>query len=185
MFYQNFTKNISLKYGVVIEDWPLDTFKSPSDISSRNEVTILFNAWKSGATRFRKLSAEELRQLEEDEFQAAMSQMGGGVDDEPTGSVTTMATTTAENGNPSSPTTELRSTASIASTSQTTLTDTISDRPRKKARADTNPFDNFVIMFVDNNDKSDDTDDADDDDEDDDADADVDVVTIVAGDKRV
>jgi hypothetical protein len=78
MFYQNFDTNITAKYGVVIENWPLEKFSSPSDIGSRNEIRVLLQAWESGTTRFRKLSDEELTQWEDAQFQEAMGQMVGG-----------------------------------------------------------------------------------------------------------
>lgn len=59
MYYVNFEHHITHPYGVVLEHWPLDKFVCPSYIKSMNEVDVLYNAWKSGAARFRRLSETE------------------------------------------------------------------------------------------------------------------------------
>lgn len=59
MYYSNFAAHITLPHGVVIDSWPLDKFCCPSDIPTMNEVTVLYNAWSSGATKFRVLSDME------------------------------------------------------------------------------------------------------------------------------
>lgn len=59
MIYKNFDGNITRKHGIVIEGWPLRTFGNPSTIGSQVELKVLLSAWKSGATRFRKMSVEE------------------------------------------------------------------------------------------------------------------------------
>lgn len=68
MFYQNFDENITDKYGVVIDRWPLEKFCSPSNIKSKNEVTVLFNAWSSGAACFRRLTSQEWEEWKENRF---------------------------------------------------------------------------------------------------------------------
>lgn len=73
MNYANFGDSITRKYGVVIEHWPLPTFCSPSDIKTRNEVSVLFNAWSSGTARFRRLSNEEWEAWEAESFQSALN----------------------------------------------------------------------------------------------------------------
>jgi hypothetical protein len=59
MYYTNFDRAITEKYQVILEGWPLEKFCSPSDIASRNEVSVLMTSFESGATRFRKLSLTE------------------------------------------------------------------------------------------------------------------------------
>ena len=59
MNYSNFEDAITEKHGIVLENWPLPKFCSPSDIKSRNEVKVLLRAWESGTTRFRLMSDAE------------------------------------------------------------------------------------------------------------------------------
>lgn len=74
MYYQNFDSNITEKYGVIVENWVLRKFCSPSDVASRTELKMLLAAWQSGTTRFRKLSDEELEEWREKRFQAALNE---------------------------------------------------------------------------------------------------------------
>lgn len=60
MNYQNFDLMITSKYGIVLENWPLPTFKAPSDYHSKADMEALYSGWESGTTQFRQLSAEEL-----------------------------------------------------------------------------------------------------------------------------
>ncbi|KDQ14414.1 hypothetical protein BOTBODRAFT_44760 [Botryobasidium botryosum FD-172 SS1] len=60
MVYGNFGQHVTAKYGLVIDNWPLPRFCSPSDIGSAMEVNVLFNAWKNDVAKFRKLSPSEL-----------------------------------------------------------------------------------------------------------------------------
>lgn len=59
MLYKNFDDHITRKHGIVIEGWPLKTFENPSSVGSQLELKVLLNSWKSGATRFHKMSAAE------------------------------------------------------------------------------------------------------------------------------
>ncbi|KAG2031437.1 hypothetical protein BDR03DRAFT_817799, partial [Suillus americanus] len=59
MYYVNFDENITAQHGVVLENWPLKKFASPGDIGSMVEVKTVYNAFMSGATKFRKLTAAE------------------------------------------------------------------------------------------------------------------------------
>lgn len=59
MFYSNFDTNITERFGLLLMNWPLKDFSSPSDISSRVELNLLLNAWKLGATYFYKMSPAE------------------------------------------------------------------------------------------------------------------------------
>lgn len=72
MYYSSFDVNITAKFGVVCEKWPLKTFTSPTEITTRNEVKVLFQAWKTGVTSFCRLSAAEWKQWDEQRFQAAL-----------------------------------------------------------------------------------------------------------------
>lgn len=73
MCYKNFDDNITAKYGVVIDGWPLERFCNPSDIASRTEISILKSSFESGATRFRLLTQAELDTWSESRFQAALA----------------------------------------------------------------------------------------------------------------
>jgi hypothetical protein len=75
MYYTNFDTNITAKYGVVLENWPLSKFCCPGDINSRNELRVLFHAWETDSTRFRRLSDAEFEDWETSRFNAAMGQM--------------------------------------------------------------------------------------------------------------
>ncbi|KAG1785413.1 uncharacterized protein HD556DRAFT_1249922 [Suillus plorans] len=74
MYYQNFDTYITAKLGVIIENWPLQKFCCPGDISSRTELTVLSHAWESNATRFRKLTDSEFNEWDNQRFQAVMDQ---------------------------------------------------------------------------------------------------------------
>jgi hypothetical protein len=74
MFYSNFDDNITSKYGVVIENWPLKKFCSPGDISSKPELQVLYHAWKSGSTVFRKMSRTEFEDWEDARFRERLAE---------------------------------------------------------------------------------------------------------------
>ncbi|KAG2128014.1 hypothetical protein DEU56DRAFT_915618 [Suillus clintonianus] len=73
MYYQNFDTNITAQYRIIIENWPLAKFCAPGDISSRNELSVLYRAWESDATRFHHLTDTEFELWKEDRFQAALA----------------------------------------------------------------------------------------------------------------
>jgi hypothetical protein len=75
MSYQNFDDHITSKFSVIIENWPLKTFCSPSDVKSLNKVKVLYHAWDSGAVHFCRLSTKEWKDWEENRFRKAMTQM--------------------------------------------------------------------------------------------------------------
>jgi len=77
MVYNNFDETITAKHGIVLENWPLPKFCNPSSIGSRTEINVVYQAFRSGAARFRKLSNEEWKQWEEERFQAKFDSMGG------------------------------------------------------------------------------------------------------------
>lgn len=47
-------------------------FCSPADLKSRNDVQVLYQAWKSGVARFEELDDEAFEKWENDRFQAAL-----------------------------------------------------------------------------------------------------------------
>jgi hypothetical protein len=72
MYYTNFDHAITKKYHVILEGWPLEKFCSPSEIASRNEISVLMVSFESGATRFRKLSPTEFKKWSEQRFNATV-----------------------------------------------------------------------------------------------------------------
>ncbi|KAG6809024.1 hypothetical protein H0H92_001929 [Tricholoma furcatifolium] len=58
MVYSGFAEKLTMQYGVVIENWPIERFRSPSELT-RAEVNILLGAWASKTTYFRKMEKEE------------------------------------------------------------------------------------------------------------------------------
>lgn len=83
LIYQNFDTNITEKYGVVVDGWPLDQFRSLSEVGSRIELETLRNALESGFVQFTKLTPEQLaqrrREQNEQRAAAAISQSVPGV----------------------------------------------------------------------------------------------------------
>ena len=59
MHYADFENQITRRYAVVCENWPLSAFESPHHLQSLPELNVLLNSWVNGVTRFRKLSAQE------------------------------------------------------------------------------------------------------------------------------
>ncbi|KIK33061.1 hypothetical protein CY34DRAFT_100326 [Suillus luteus UH-Slu-Lm8-n1] len=74
MFYNNFDTQITAKHGVVVDNWPLKNFVSPSDIGSTTELRVLHNALKTGVTTFRKMTHDEWEQWDKERFQSALLQ---------------------------------------------------------------------------------------------------------------
>lgn len=70
MYYTNFPDKITAKYRVVIDHWPLKKFCSPADLTSKNEVEVLMQAWMTGSAKFRRLSDEEWAQWHRDRVEA-------------------------------------------------------------------------------------------------------------------
>ena len=73
MYYTNFDHAIIEKYHVILEGWPLEKFCSPSEIVSRNEVSVVMASFESGTTRFRKLSPTEFEKWSEERFSATIN----------------------------------------------------------------------------------------------------------------
>ncbi|EIW73884.1 hypothetical protein CONPUDRAFT_160605 [Coniophora puteana RWD-64-598 SS2] len=61
MFYTNFDIHITDKYHTLLENWPAARFISPSDMNS-HELDVVFNAFATGLTFFRRMSDEEYQQ---------------------------------------------------------------------------------------------------------------------------
>lgn len=82
MYYVNFPDKITAKYCVVIDNWPLKKFCSPADLSTKNEVEVLMQAWTKGSAKFRRLSDEEWAQWHQDRVEglpeeSAVAAIGG------------------------------------------------------------------------------------------------------------
>lgn len=77
MFYKDFDRHITSKYGVVCRSWPLPQFQSPADMSTKNEVEIVMHAFKTGVTSFQRLSDADWRAWSEARFQAALEEQMG------------------------------------------------------------------------------------------------------------
>ncbi|KAI1782952.1 hypothetical protein LXA43DRAFT_904549, partial [Ganoderma leucocontextum] len=60
--YKNFDVHITEHSGIVVEHWPLPVFRAPGDISSSVELQTLIDAWTTGATYFRVMGEDELRE---------------------------------------------------------------------------------------------------------------------------
>ncbi|KAK7464096.1 hypothetical protein VKT23_006257 [Stygiomarasmius scandens] len=73
MYYKNFEKHITAKYGIRVMNWPLEKFVCPSDLTSRAEVEVLKHAWMSGATYFYKMTSAEFEEWDEKRFEDAMA----------------------------------------------------------------------------------------------------------------
>ena len=52
MHYENVDQKITAKWQVALDGWPLTKFSSLSSIVTRNEVEILYNAFKTGTAKF-------------------------------------------------------------------------------------------------------------------------------------
>ncbi|KAH9911786.1 uncharacterized protein BXZ73DRAFT_56765, partial [Epithele typhae] len=59
MSYLDFANRITLKYGVVLENWPVEVFQAPGRFNSLKYLNTLYSAWEGGTTAFRLLTDEE------------------------------------------------------------------------------------------------------------------------------
>ncbi len=73
MMYVNFESHITEKFGIIVENWPLEKFIAPGAIGSRIELQTLYNAWSTGATSFRRLSPAELKEWHSQKFQVQVA----------------------------------------------------------------------------------------------------------------
>ncbi|KAH9904645.1 uncharacterized protein BXZ73DRAFT_47785, partial [Epithele typhae] len=60
MSYSDFPKRITYKLGVVLENWPLESFQAPGRFNSLKFLNTLRSAWENDIARFRSLTKEEL-----------------------------------------------------------------------------------------------------------------------------
>ncbi|KAG2093705.1 uncharacterized protein F5147DRAFT_747876 [Suillus discolor] len=72
MYYVNFDENITAQHDVVLDNWPLKKFANPGDIGSMVEVKIVYNAFRTGVTKFRKLTAAEWEDWDNTRFNNAL-----------------------------------------------------------------------------------------------------------------
>ncbi|KIP10025.1 hypothetical protein PHLGIDRAFT_281491 [Phlebiopsis gigantea 11061_1 CR5-6] len=63
--YVDFETCITERHGIICDNWPLPNFCAPGSINSLTELEVLYRAWSTGVTTFRKLSLEEWRQFKE------------------------------------------------------------------------------------------------------------------------
>jgi hypothetical protein len=73
MYYVNFNDNITSKHHIVLKNWLLSKFCCPGDISSLNELRVLFYAFDTSATSFQKLTDAKYDQWSNERFQAALA----------------------------------------------------------------------------------------------------------------
>ncbi|KAJ3717733.1 hypothetical protein C8R42DRAFT_629986 [Lentinula raphanica] len=59
MYYVNFEDHITRQYKIIVKNWPLKEFKSPGSLNSHADLTVLFNAWDTGAAYFHRMSHQE------------------------------------------------------------------------------------------------------------------------------
>ncbi|KAI0739799.1 hypothetical protein C8Q80DRAFT_1274817 [Daedaleopsis nitida] len=59
MYYVNFEDRITMRYGLVIENYPPERFAAPGSFSSVLILNVLHTSWGNGITRFRELSNDE------------------------------------------------------------------------------------------------------------------------------
>ena len=74
MIYQNFGVNMTARYAVVCNNWPLEQFCSPSSLGSCTELKVLYHAFETRTAHFWKLTEQEFEQWELDRFNAALAQ---------------------------------------------------------------------------------------------------------------
>ncbi|KAF8825726.1 hypothetical protein HHX47_DHR6000278 [Lentinula edodes] len=76
MFYTNFEEHVMQPFGIVIKNWPLKEFKNPSSISTRADVSILWNAWETGTAHFYMMTREEHQAWEQKQDEALVEARG-------------------------------------------------------------------------------------------------------------
>lgn len=86
MYYENFAQHITAKWQIVLEGWPLSKFTNPSALVTKNEVEILYNAFKMGTAKFRRLSDAEWESWDAARFQGLLTiQMDRGMNEDEAG----------------------------------------------------------------------------------------------------
>ncbi|KAJ3864419.1 hypothetical protein EV359DRAFT_41114 [Lentinula novae-zelandiae] len=76
MFYTNFEDHVTRPFGIIIKNWPLKEFKNPSSISTRADVSILWNAWETGTAHFYMMTREEHQAWEQKQDEALVEARG-------------------------------------------------------------------------------------------------------------
>ena len=76
MAYDRFDELITARHNIVVRNWPLKRFCNPSAVTSRIELDLLYNAWKSGVTYFKKLTHQEMEAWESNRFSSRVELMG-------------------------------------------------------------------------------------------------------------
>lgn len=61
MCYSGFAERITVRYGIVVVNWPLAKFVNPSSVSTKTEAEILWNAWETDTARFYRMTGEEYK----------------------------------------------------------------------------------------------------------------------------
>ncbi|KAL4063328.1 hypothetical protein J3A83DRAFT_4193259 [Scleroderma citrinum] len=74
MFYANFDDQITVKHGIVVINWPLKNFQSPSNVGSMTKLKVLYNAWKTGMATFCKLTCLEWEEWDNACFKACIAE---------------------------------------------------------------------------------------------------------------
>lgn len=74
MNYASFASEITAKFGIVCEGWPLEKFCPPSMITLRVQLDTLCQAWETEVASFRKLSKGEYEKWSSARFQSALQQ---------------------------------------------------------------------------------------------------------------
>ena len=63
MYYRKFDTSITNRYGIIIVNWPLPMFQLPRKFNSAISLRVLYDAWKTGTTYFKKLTPDEYQDL--------------------------------------------------------------------------------------------------------------------------
>ena len=75
MEYDRFSELVTARHHIVVKNWQLKKFCNPSNITSRIELELLYNAWQSGVTYFQKLTGEEMEAWEVERFSSRLELM--------------------------------------------------------------------------------------------------------------
>src|SRR5882724_3286694 len=101
MYYSGFPEKITGKWKILLEGWPLNTFSSLLQLMTKNEVEVLYNAWKTGTAKFHCLSDDGWKEWDAGWFQSVLGMMIRSQNDEDNMNGTT--TLSAAHGNDDMP----------------------------------------------------------------------------------
>jgi len=59
MFYHGFAERITVRYGIVVVNWPLPKFMNPSSLGTKTEAELLWNAWETDTAHFYRMTSQE------------------------------------------------------------------------------------------------------------------------------